>query len=194
MSDTTTTVKRSQKPRDVDYTLEVFDDLPESAIVQRTSPLEDQLEKVVRDSPEAHGNETSPGKFVRIGSYANGTAASAAANVLRKRHGRSPAVEGFEFRTARTDDKTGDPRTGLFVRYNPTKIVPGAREAEEAAIKAKAEAKAAKAAGNGAGSAAAGSPDNPVPPAAPAASAAPTTPPASGKASTPPPGKPTGKP
>jgi hypothetical protein len=120
-TETTTekTGKRVQKPRDVDYTLEIVDDLPDLD-VQRRSPLEDQIEKIVSE-------ERSHGKFVRIGSYANGSAASAAANTLRKRHGDKAAVDGFDIRVRRAD-KDGEPRTGLFVRYDPSNIVAGARE------------------------------------------------------------------
>jgi hypothetical protein len=117
MPDTAT--KRVQRPRDVDYTLEIVDDLPDLD-VQRRSPLEDQIEKIITE-PRSHG------KFVRIGSYANGSAASAAANVLRKRHGDKSAVEGFDIRVRRAD-KDGEPRTGLFVRFNPDAVIPGARE------------------------------------------------------------------
>lgn len=139
MSDQVT--KRTQKPRDVNYTLEIVDDLPEAEI-QRRSPLEDQLDKIV-DTPAAHG------KWVRIASYANGSAASAAANVLRKRHGDKEAVEGWTVRTKRADED-GEVRTGLFVRFNPEGVVAGAREDFDQRMqerRAKLEAK--KAEGNG---------------------------------------------
>lgn len=122
--------KRVQKPRDVDYTLEIVDDLPDLA-VQRRSPLEDQIEKIVEE-PRSHG------KYVRIGSYANGSAASAAANVLRKRHGDKAAVDGFEIRVKRAD-KDGQPRTGLFVKYDPKSIIEGEREAFEQRLKIREE-------------------------------------------------------
>lgn len=118
MPDTKT--KRPQKPRDVDYTLEIVDELPEFKATQR-SPLEDQIEKIVAE-PRSHG------KFVRIGSYANGSAASAAANVLRKRHGDKQSVDGFAIRPVRVDGPDGQPRTGLFVNYDPKQIVAGERE------------------------------------------------------------------
>jgi len=122
--------KRVQKPRDVDYTLEIVDDLPDLD-VQRRSPLEDQIEKIVSE-------ERSHGKFVRIGSYANGSAASAAANTLRKRHGDKASVDGFDIRVRRAD-KDGEPRTGLFVRYNPDAIVEGAREDFDKRMQQKAD-------------------------------------------------------
>lgn len=150
MTDTATT-KRIQKPRDVDYTLEIVDDLPDIEVTRR-SALEDQIDKIVAE-------ERAHGKFVRIGSYANGSAASAAANVLRKRHGDKIAVDGFEVRTKRTD-KDGQPRTGLFVKYDPAQIVTGERERFEQREKARedkvaqrrAEREAAKA-GEAAGAA-----------------------------------------
>ena len=111
--------KRFQRPRDVDYTLEIVDDLPDIE-VQRRSPLEDQIDRIVQ-TPASHG------KYVRIGSYANGSAASAAANVLRKRHGDKAAVDGLELRVKRTESD-GVPRTGLFVKYDPEQIIPGERE------------------------------------------------------------------
>lgn len=128
--------KRVQKPRDVDYTLEVVDDLPEIAI-QRRSPLNDQIDSIVADE-EKHG------KYVRIGSYANGSAASAAANVLRKKHGDKAIVDGFEIRVKRTDVEGGVPRTGLFVKYDPSLIVPGEREMFEKRLQAREEKVAAR--------------------------------------------------
>jgi hypothetical protein len=113
--------KRYQKPRDVNYTLEIVDDLPDLD-VQRRSPLEDQIATIVATA-DAHE------RFVRIASYANGSAASAAGNQLRKRHGDSEAVDGFTIRTKREAAQNGEPsRTGLFVRFNPNAIVPGGRE------------------------------------------------------------------
>jgi hypothetical protein len=118
---TETPAKRVQKPRDVNYTLEIVDDLPDLDVARR-SPLEDQIAKIV-DTPDAHG------RFVRIASYANGSAASAAGNQLRKRHGDTEAVDGFTIRTKReVSENGGEPRTGLFVRFSPNAIVPGGRE------------------------------------------------------------------
>lgn len=123
----TETVKRESKPRTVQYGLEIVDDLPDPVVV-RHSPLEDALEKIVED-PKFHG------KWVRIGEYDNGSAASASSNVLRQRHGGNPTVEGFTFQAKRFNkmEKVGDkdievPKTGLFVKYTPAAIVQGARE------------------------------------------------------------------
>jgi hypothetical protein len=95
MSDTATAAKRTQKPRDVNYTLEIVDDLPDLDL-QRRSPLEDQIAKIV-DTPSAHGD--------------------------------TEAVDGYTIRTKReVADDGSEPRTGLFVRYNPDAIVTGGRE------------------------------------------------------------------
>jgi hypothetical protein len=133
MADTAT--KRIQKPRDVNYTLEVVDDLPDLD-VQRRSPLEDQIEKIVAES-RVHG------KYVQIGDYANGSAASAAANVLRKRHGDKATVDGFEVRVRRAD-RDGQPRTGLFVKYDPEQIIDGERAEFDKRMKAREEKVAAR--------------------------------------------------
>ena len=124
MTDTAPTpTKRTQRPRDVDYTLEIVDDLPERASANRTRPLEDQLAKIKE-------NEKAVGKWVRIGNYTVGSAATAAANVLRQRHGDKPAVEGWDFRTVRTDTNEDEPpRTGLYARFDPGRIVAGEAEA-----------------------------------------------------------------
>lgn len=132
----TATPKRIQKPRDVDYTLEIVDDLPDVDLTRR-SALEDQIDKIVA-TEEAHG------RFVRIGSYANGSAASAAANVLRKRHGDKAAVDGFTVKPARITGPNGEPRTGLFVKFDPESIIPGERERFNERLKAREEKVAAK--------------------------------------------------
>lgn len=116
--------KRQQKPRDVDYTLEVVEDLPDIEIIRR-SPLNDQIEKIL--AKDAAG-ENDRSKFSRISSYANGSAASAAANVLRQKLGDKPAVGGFLVATKRYDTDDGKPRTGVFVKYDPSLIVPGEHE------------------------------------------------------------------
>lgn len=123
----TATPKRIQKPRDVDYTLEIVDDLPDMTVTRR-STLEDQIDRIV-------ATEASHGKVVRISSYANGSAASAAANVLRQRHGDKPAVDGFFIKPARYEANDGKWRTGLFVKYDPSVIVPGERERFEQRMK-----------------------------------------------------------
>jgi hypothetical protein len=153
MPDTAT--KREQKPRDVEYTLEIVDDLPDLD-TNRRKPLTDQIEKIVA-TPESHG------KFVRMASYANASAASAAANGLRQKYGDKEAVLGWKFVPRRVDDitvqKNGqdvtEARTVLFVRYTPEAVVEGEHEAFKARLeerKAKnaqrrAEKKAAEANG-----------------------------------------------
>lgn len=159
MTDTSVVTKHGQKPRDVDYTLDVLDgDIPDSEIVRR-SPLEDQLDKV-------KGNAEYHGKWVRIGSYANGSAATAAANVLRKRHGDVAAVEGWSVKPKRSEDD----RTFLYVKFEPGAIVEGARAEFEQRLKDRAAKYAAKKAANGAKDGAKGqdasadAPKGPTPP------------------------------
>jgi hypothetical protein len=125
--------KRPQKPRNVDYTLEVVDDLPDLE-VQRRSPLKDQISRIT-NTPGSHG------QFVRIASYANGSAASAAANGLRKELGDTEIVDGWTVRTRRSDQEVNgvvEPRTGLFVRFNPDAVVPGERDAFNTRMKERA--------------------------------------------------------
>lgn len=113
--------------RNVSYDLEVHDDLParpERHNAEGASVLEDQLKKIV-----AHPDHHAP-RWARIGRYANGAAAAAAANTLRKRHGSSPEVEGWRFETRRIENGEA---TGLFAQYDASKVVPG--KAEENAEK-----------------------------------------------------------
>lgn len=151
MSDTQTATPTAETsgettPRkfDVEYTLDILDgDLPPAGHGggngggNRTSPLELKLD-------ELKGREDAHGKWVLIGKYGKATAAGAAANVLRIRHGRNANAEGFEF-AYRKIDQDGSHVNGLFVRYDPEKIVPGAKEAhEEAEVKRVAELAAAR--------------------------------------------------
>ena len=129
----TTTAKRFQKPRNVNYTLVVVDDLPEVEVTRRSS-LEDNIDKILAADAEGKLDRT---KFCRIGSYFNGSAASAAANVLRKRHGDRITVDGFAFQTKRADED-GEIRTGLFVKYDPEQIVEGEKEAFQQRLKDRA--------------------------------------------------------
>lgn len=126
MSDPSSTdnVKRESAPRSVLYGLEIVDDLPDPLPIVRHSPLEDNLEAIVADA-KYHD------KWVRIGEYDKATAAGASCNVLRQRHGGNPTVEGFLFQAKRFNkDENGTqvPKTGLFVKFNPAAIVPGASE------------------------------------------------------------------
>ena len=125
-------------PRDVDYTLEIFDDLPEPP---PRSDLEKNLTKI-RAEPRAHG------RMVRIGDYGKRESAESAKNGMHRKHGNSPEIEGYRFRVARAD-RDDEPRFGLFVCYTPEAIVPGAqgqwreeiqRRDEKARLKAEKEA------------------------------------------------------
>lgn len=133
------------KEKDVKYDRIVMDELPDRPA--RTSNQEEELVSI-------KGDRALVGKAICIAQYAQGTAATAAANILRKRHGQ-PEVEGWEFATRKLNaDEDGTVRTGLFVIYQPSWIKPGAAEAHAKVVaqrKATAKQKLAekKAAGNG---------------------------------------------
>jgi len=124
----------------VEYTLEVVDALPERGVA--TSPFEDTLDKIIglHNDPEQRAKlyeeDGATPKWILIGRYDHSTAAGAASNVLGQRHGKDPSVEGWDFAARRID--TGD-KTGLFVRYDPTRIVPGAKERWEQSEKDRKE-------------------------------------------------------
>ena len=83
-------------------------------------------------------NEDAWNKPVRIGLYSQGTAATAAKNVLQQRNGRNAAVSGWKFYTRPVPvDTSPDAEVvrGLFAVYTPDAIVPGALEAHEMAEK-----------------------------------------------------------
>lgn len=130
------------KEKDVKYETIVVDDLPERP--PRGSQIEEKL-------AEIKANTALNGKYACIAQYAQPTAATAAANILRKRHGK-PGANGWWFGTRKVKVPGEDTeRTGLFVSYDPTKIVEGElakHEAEKAerdkAAAAKREAKKAE--------------------------------------------------
>jgi len=105
--------------RNASYELEMIDELPDTAT---NSPLEDQLRRIQYD-PERHAPRW--GRIGRYGGPSHAAAAGSAANILRKRHGDTPDVEGWRFETRRIEEGTA---TGLFAQYNPERIIPGERE------------------------------------------------------------------
>lgn len=114
----------------VDYELVIVEELPPaSRSGGGTSVLENQLKGITE-------NEAAHGKWVRMGLYPQGTAATAAKNVLQQRHGRGPAAEGWKFETRRVatsevneDGTVPKASTGLFAKYSPDQIVAGAMDA-----------------------------------------------------------------
>jgi hypothetical protein len=111
--------------RSVTYELETYDELPEltrSASGQGGSPLEAQLRRIMYD-PDRHAPRW--GRIGRYDSQSHGAAANSAANVLRKRHGETQAVEGWRFEVRRIEEGQA---TGLFAQYDPHVIEPGLRE------------------------------------------------------------------
>lgn len=117
-------------PKDVQYGFDVVDALPEREL--RASVLEDAVEQIKLGAVE-------PGKAVIIARYKNRTAASAAANTLRKRHGQ-PDAEGFKFECHRVDD-----RSALFVVFDPSWITDEGVASHAAELKADKEKKAEQA-------------------------------------------------
>jgi hypothetical protein len=114
----------------VDYELVIYDELPApSTRGGGKSILNDQLE-TIKDNKEAWG------KPVRIGLYTQGTAATAAKNVLQQRFGRTAAVDGWKFYTRPIPTSQlpdADVHRGLFAVYTPDSIVDGAMEAHRLA-------------------------------------------------------------
>jgi len=114
----------------VDYELVVYDELPPPT--NRSgggrSILNEQLETI-------KANSNVWGKPVRIGLYTQGTAATAAKNVLQQRNGRTAAVAGWKFytRPVPTDSSPeADTLRGLFAVYTPDAVVEGAMAAHKA--------------------------------------------------------------
>lgn len=94
-----------------EFELVQFDELPPAP--PRTSKLSETLEKV----------KTFPhGKPVLIKEYETPTAATGSANHLKLRWGSKPDAYGFSFKTR----KVREGIHGLFVIYEPKKIVDGA--------------------------------------------------------------------
>jgi hypothetical protein len=115
----------------VDYDLVVYEELPPPASRSGggRSILNEQLDTIKQ-------NREVWGKAVRIGLYTQGTAATAAKNVLQQRNGRNAAVTGWKFYTRPIPvDQSPEAETmrGLFAVFTPDAIVPGALEAHQAA-------------------------------------------------------------
>lgn len=123
---TETTAKRE---RNVNYTLEIVDELPAprrgGGGGGGASPFEPKLQTIASET-QYHK------KWVLIAGYKNATAATAAKNVLQQRHGRSANVEGYAFATRPIKEGA---EQGLFVSFDPEAIVPGAKEQHEKAEK-----------------------------------------------------------
>lgn len=141
-------------PKDVKYDRKEFDDIPERA--PRGSVIEDQLGEIEAD-PSLHN------RVFCIAQYLRPTAATAAANVARQRHGK-PEANGWWFgtRKVKDDENPEQERTGLFVKFNPSLATEeGARVHEQEKLERKAAA-AAKAEAKRAEKGAAGGSDKPA--------------------------------
>lgn len=137
-------------PKDVKYDKIAYDEIPERT--PRGSVIEEALSEI-------EATPTDHGKAFCIAQYAKPTAATAAANVCRQRHGK-PEANGWWFGTRKVAD--GDvERTGLFVKFTPSLATPEGKTqfekdrtarnknaAEKRAVKA-AEKKAEAAKGGG---------------------------------------------
>lgn len=104
--------------KDVQYGFTEVDALPEREV--RASVLEDAVQKIM-------GGAVSPGKPVIIASYRNRTAASAAANTLRKRHGQ-PEASGLKFECHRNKETD---RSDLYVVFDPSWVTSDGQTAHE---------------------------------------------------------------
>ena len=99
------------------YTFEVMEELPMGA--PKRSRLEEVIEKV----------KTLPtNKPICLRHYEKASTATAAANNFKMRWGAKPEAYGFIFKTRRLEDND----YGLFVIYDPAKIVPGAKDEVDA--------------------------------------------------------------
>lgn len=130
---------RKQAERKVEYgELVVLDELPGRE--QKQSPIKTILESLKADTAK-HG------KWVGIGRYENGSAATAAANVERQRRGQDGTISGWEFATRRVDSGEA---TILFAKYDPGQVEGNPNERHQrhqtwlAERKQKAEAKRAE--------------------------------------------------
>jgi len=115
-----------------DFELQVFDELPPAA--PRQSKMVDILDKV---------KELPHGKPILVREYDSAQKATGGANHLKLRWGSQPDAYGFRFLTR----KISDTSHGLFVIYDPSKIVDGAaadvdKKYEEFRAKAAARQKA----------------------------------------------------
>jgi hypothetical protein len=128
-TEVTKTDTKAEKPG---YELQVFDELPAAA--PRASKLADVMEEV----------KTKPvGKPILLKRFPSASAATGTANHLKLRWGANSDAYGFKFVTRKIDADNH----GVFVTYNPDKIVPGAKDEidkryEEFRVKQADEAKA----------------------------------------------------
>ena len=107
---------------DVEYgVMQVQDSIP-GGLRGSSSPLNEMVERIRDD-------ENLWRQGVCIASYAQKTAAGAAANVMRQRYGRNIAVGGFVFASRKVDDT----HTGLWVYYDPEQVVDGEWEKHQKA-------------------------------------------------------------
>jgi hypothetical protein len=116
----------------------VADEMPEGA--GRTSPLYGLVRDITAD-------EDKWKKAICIAHYGDKQPASGAANQLRAKFGRKIEDDGLTFAVRLVNVKKGGETTerhGLWVYYDPSKIVPGEMEKHVANERAKARKQAEK--------------------------------------------------
>lgn len=123
---------------DVNYGVMAVKEMIPGGLRGNNSPLNDLVEQIRED-------ENLWKQGVCIATYAQKTAAGAAANVMRQRYGRQISVQGFIFASRKVEDG----RTGLWVYYDPDQVVDGEWEKHQKAenkrkAKIAADAKARK--------------------------------------------------
>ena len=121
--------KGNPDKKDVLYGLQVFSELPVSA-QHRKSAIMDLIAQV------KVGVETGAipaGAPVAIARYAKPTAASAQANVCRKRDVNG-GVSGFTYKTGKVSEDTGETRSALFVMFTPEAPASDNGESEPAQV------------------------------------------------------------
>lgn len=126
--------RKTPDPRDVKFDLVAYDELPEAG---RRGPSSGALTQIVDQVKElVTSGEVAPNTPICTNRYAKATAAGAAANVLRKRYGKTAAPYGLTFATRKVQEDDGEQRTGLFVMFDPKAIVKGEQEKQDALYKA----------------------------------------------------------
>jgi hypothetical protein len=83
----------------------------------RSSPLRNAVE-AIRANPDKHG------MAICIAAYNDKATAAANANNLKSRYGNRVDIGGFEF-ASRKVNLSGEDKHGVWVYYDPSKMVPG---------------------------------------------------------------------
>lgn len=117
------------REKDVNYGFTPVEALPEPDSTGGARSRVQELVAQVKEAVEA--GSVKPGQPVVVARYGAPTAASAAANVLRKKFGDDAKPYGFTFAVRKVKDGD-DVRRGLFVQYDPSAIVAGEAAKQDA--------------------------------------------------------------